>query len=48
MRGVTAINVDAGLFRKVNITERISAQFRVEAAPFPAATSEPNGSSSWL
>jgi len=31
MRGATAINVDAGLFRKVNITERISAQFRVEA-----------------
>lgn len=31
MRGATALSVDAGLFRKVNLTERIAAQFRVEA-----------------
>ena len=31
MRGATALNLDAGLFRKINVTERISAQFRVEA-----------------
>lgn len=31
MRGATSLNVDVGFFRKVNITERISAQFRVEA-----------------
>lgn len=30
MSGASAFNVDFGLFRKVNITERISAQFRAE------------------
>jgi hypothetical protein len=30
MRGASVINLDAGLFRKITITERLQAQFRAE------------------